>query len=54
MAFNGVVTQTPLSPIGVNTTTQTIPINTNVLLQIRIHDRAVLFMYNGNIIGHSP
>ena len=52
VSFNGLMYQTGPLPLG--QTPQTIPINTNVLLQIRMHDRELLFMYNGNIIGALP
>ena len=48
VAYNGTVTSTGALPT-VNPIT--IPVNTAELLQIRIHDRVVYFMYNGEIIG---
>lgn len=48
LAYNGTLTQTGALPTA---NPVTIPINTNVQLQIRIHDRICYFMYDGNIIG---
>ena len=48
VVYNGTTTSTGALPTA---NPLTIPVNTNVLLQIRIHDRIVYFMYNGNIIG---
>ena len=48
VSYNTTVTSTGALPIA---NPLTIPINTNVYLQIRVHDRIVYFLYNGNIIG---
>jgi len=48
VTYNGNTTQTGALPVA---SPLTIPINTNVLLQIRVYDRIVYFLYNGNVVG---
>lgn len=48
VAYNGNVTQTGALPV---VAPLTIPVNTIELLQIRIHDRSVYFMYNGQVLA---
>jgi hypothetical protein len=51
VSYNGVATQTGALPIA---NPLSIPINTDVFLQIRIHNRVVIFMYNGSVLGSIP
>lgn len=48
VAYNGNITQTGALP---TVSPLTIPVNTNALFQIRIHDRSVAFFYNGDLVG---
>jgi hypothetical protein len=48
VSYNSTITQTGALPVA---NPLTIPVNTNELFQIRIHDRVVYFIYAGNIIG---
>jgi len=51
ISSNGVITQTGALPV---VSPISIPINANKLLQIRINNRVVHFLYDGNFIGSLP